>query len=407
MLDLRQKFIEYRIKELKESTDFVNSLLKCITGYAILVGDFDGNIIVFNEGAHQIFGYVAQDVVGIKNIEDFYPPDFVKAGHVNELFDRLIQKGEYSYELTRQRKNGDSFPGQSLLTLVQDDEKRLVGFVEITEDITERKIKENALIAVNQKLIEFSQFKDSLLSIASHELRTPLTSIKSFVEILLYAEEDRPTQVEFLNIINKETDRLIRIINDFLDMSKMESGRMQWQPAELSLLEIVHQVVNSTQPLIEQNKLNLSIKLDPDLPPVLCDKDRLIQVVTNLLGNAIKFTPENGRITISSRLKINPEGNSDRNIAIVGISDTGIGIAPQNFDKIFETFGQVGETLKDRPKGTGLGLPICKKIIEHFGGRIWVESQLGVGSTFFFSLPVMETAGMAREATRVEVEIGR
>jgi signal transduction histidine kinase len=124
------------------------------------------------------------------------------------------------------------------------------------------------------------------------------------------------------------------------------------------------------------------------LPSVIGDKDRLVQVVTNLLGNSIKFTPEFGRIVIKSGLGKDVSSEKENSMVIVSISDTGIGIAPENFERIFETFGQVGNTLKDKPKGTGLGLPICKKIIENFGGKIWVESELKKGSTFFFSLPL-------------------
>lgn len=389
MIDFKQRFIENRIKELQNSTDFVNSLLRCISGYAIVVGDFDGNIIVFNEGARHIFGFEPHEVVSLKNIEDFYPAQFVKAGKLGMLFDRLIGQGEHLYELDRERKNGEVFPCQSLLTLVQDNEGRLVGFVEITQDITDRKKKAELLEKANQELVELNKLKDHFLSIASHELRTPLTSIKSFAEILLNVEEDRATQKEFLGIINEEIDRLIRLINDFLDISKIQAGRMQWETVELSLLDVIQQAISSNRPLLENARLELVTEIQPDLPHVLSDKDRLVQVVTNLLGNSIKFTPEGGKIVIKSILQSGNIAQASKNMVIVSITDTGIGIAPENFGRIFENFGQVGNSLKDRPKGTGLGLPICKKIIENFGGNIWVESQIGKGSTFFFSLPVI------------------
>jgi PAS domain S-box-containing protein len=388
--DLRQEFIEKRVKELQESTDFVNNLLKSITGYSIIVCDFDGNIIVFNDGAQQIFRLSAQDVVGYKNIEDFYPDHFVKARHLNGLFDKLIREGECLYELDRTRNNGEVFPGQSLLTLVKDKEGRFVGFVEITEDITERKKAQVQLENANKRLIDLDKLKDSFLSTASHELRTPLTSIKSFTEILLEYDEDRATRKEFLGIINGETDRLLRLINDFLDISKIQAGRMQWHIAELSMNEIIQQAVSSNRLLIEKGNLDVITVLDPDLPHIMNDKDRLIQVITNLLGNSIKFTPESGKIVIKSRVNQSNGSDGSKDMVIVSIFDTGIGIAPENYERIFENFGQVGQILKDRPKGSGLGLPISKKIIEHFGGRIWVESELGKGSTFFFSLPVAD-----------------
>jgi PAS domain S-box-containing protein len=535
MEGIKQQFIDSRIEELQRSTDFVNNLLKRITGYSIVVGDFDGNIVVFNEGAHQIFGFDPQNVVGIKNIEDFYPSHLVESGILNLLFDNLIKEGECSFELNRKRKNGEIFPGQSLLALVKDNEGRLVGFVEITEDITERKQKErqiqelyrkekqqrlemeaseefnrkiianapnpilvtaidssiiqanpalekmtgysseeilgkkipypwwpkeklldyaldyisgrnqgtieqercfikkngqsiwvlqtiepikydgdvryflanwvdyterkNAheqLEKANQRLIELDKLKDTFISMVSHELRTPLTSIKSFTEILLNCDEDNATQKEFLGIIDSESNRLLRLINDFLDISKIQAGRMQWKKIELSINDVIQQAIISNSPLIKAANLELKTEFGSDLPPVIGDKDRLVQVVTNLLGNSLKFTPESGRIMIKSCLGRGSYPENSRDMIIVSISDTGIGIAPDNFERIFETFGQVGNTLKDRPKGTGLGLPICKKIVEYFGGKIWVESELGRGSTFYFSLPLAgETAHQA------------
>jgi diguanylate cyclase (GGDEF)-like protein/PAS domain S-box-containing protein len=146
MKDLRLQLIESRIKHLQENTDFVINLLRRITGYAVIVGDFDGNIMVFNEGAHRIFGFDAQEVVGCKCIEEFYPSDFVKSGNLDVLFDRLLRDGGCQYELEREKKSGEVFPGQSLLTLIQDNEGRLVGFIEITEDITERKHREDDIL---------------------------------------------------------------------------------------------------------------------------------------------------------------------------------------------------------------------------------------------------------------------
>ena len=136
--------------------------------------------------------------------------------------------------------------------------------------------------------------------------------------------------------------------------------------------------------------------MEPNLPPIRGDRDRLVQVVTNLVSNAIKFTPEGGEIRVGAQvLKGEAEDVSD--MIRLSVSDTGIGIAPDEYEKVFEKFKQVGDTLTDKPKGTGLGLPISKEIVEYHGGRIWVESELGKGSTFYFTLPVVE---------KIEVELG-
>jgi PAS domain S-box-containing protein len=283
--------------------------------------------------------------------------------------------------------------------------------ISMTIDITERKRAEEALkqkmeelrIAY-QKLKELDQLKDSFLSTVSHELRTPLTSIKSFSEILLTYEEDRETQKEFLNIIKEESDRLTRLINDFLDLSKIESGRMQWEMAEVSVADVIKTSINATQALAAKTSLDVKTDISPKLPDVMCDKDRLVQVVTNLLSNAIKFTPEKGKIMVKAGILEREKSKKKADMVMVSVTDSGIGVDPKDHAGIFEKFKQVGDTLTDKPKGTGLGLPICKEIIEHFNGELWVESTLGKGSTFFFSLPMAQAVELEAPEAEETVE---
>ena len=273
------------------------------------------------------------------------------------------------------------------INTILDEKGQVSSLACIGRDITDSKLAKEELEKANERLRELDKLKDNFLSTVSHELRTPLTSIKSFAEILLNYDEDITTQKEFLGIINNECDRLTRLINDFLDLSKIQAGRMQWKTQPVSLESAVRTALTSAQPMIKKENLELILEISPNLPMVLCDADRVVQVMTNLLGNAIKFTPEGGKISIKVLPKTDEAGKA---MVQVSIADTGLGIAEENFQKIFENFGQVGDILKDRPKGTGLGLPICKKIIEHYGGKIWVESQLGKGSTFCFTLPVAQ-----------------
>jgi PAS domain S-box-containing protein len=276
-------------------------------------------------------------------------------------------------------------------------------------DITERKQMEKQLKqqmeelqAANHKLQELDKMKDSFLSTVSHELRTPLTSIKSFAEILLTYDEDKATQREFLTIINQESDRLTKLINNFLDLSKIEAGRMQWEDKEQSLIPIVQNAINITQALAKEQNLTVEFNASENLPVVSCDRDRLVQVVTNLLSNSIKFTPKGGKITVGVKAVEANKSDSDSGTIVVSIADNGIGIAPENHELVFEKFKQVGDTLTDKPKGTGLGLPICKEIIEHYGGKIWVESELGKGSVFSFSLPIVPLAEVKAVIPEVE-----
>ena len=242
--------------------------------------------------------------------------------------------------------------------------------------------------------------KSEFLNTVSHELRTPLTSIKAFAEILLdNVGEDVETQTEFLEIINKESDRLTRLINNLLDLSRIEAGRMKWDSEQLDLHEIAESALNALRGSAEKKGLIVEADLEEDLPTV-GDKDKLIQVVTNLLGNAIKFTSEGGKIVVRAHRK-------DLLTARIEVADSGVGIAPEFHESIFEKFSQVDSSETRDIKGSGLGLPIARSISEHHGGKLFVESEAGVGSTFIVELPlhVEEEAPPESQETKKPVPV--
>lgn len=238
----------------------------------------------------------------------------------------------------------------------------------------------------NAALAELDELKDNFLSSVSHELRTPLTAIKGSAELLLDDEGASPeVQKQFLTIINVESDRLTRLINDVLDLARYEAGQEIWDDAPNPLSNIVESAVAGTQSLAMQKSLSIGVNLDSDLPDVWCDQDKVNQVLTNLLSNAIKFTPENGEIGISAK-ELTTSGNG--RVVEIKVSDNGIGMPQGELEEIFQKFKQIGDTPADIQKGTGLGLPICKEIIAHYAGNIWAKSELGKGSVFTFTLPV-------------------
>lgn len=233
----------------------------------------------------------------------------------------------------------------------------------------------------NEKLKELDLMKSEFLNTVSHELRTPLTSIKAFAEILLdNVGEDPETQTEFLEIINKESDRLTRLINNLLDLSRIEAGRMKWDRDHLDLHEVVTTAVTSLRGAAEKKGLHLEVEIEEDLPTV-GDRDKLIQVVTNLLGNAIKFTSEGGTVRVVA-------GRKDLLTARIEVQDSGVGIEPIYHESIFEKFSQVDSSETRDIKGSGLGLPIARSITEHHDGKLLVESELGKGSVFIVELPL-------------------
>ncbi len=235
----------------------------------------------------------------------------------------------------------------------------------------------------NLQLQEVDQLKSDFLNTVSHELRTPLTSIKAFAEILTDTDpEDEASRIEFLGIINKEADRLTRLINNLLDLSRIEAGKMNWYMEEFQLSEIGQDAYNILKPASEKKGINLTAKLEDQLN-IYGDKDKIAQVLTNLLGNALKFTPEGGSVHISmERHPTMPD------VAEVRVQDSGMGISQEFHHSIFEKFNQVDRSETRNIKGSGLGLPISKNIIDYHHGRIWVESDGTHGSTFFVQLPL-------------------
>ncbi|MBL0067905.1 MAG: response regulator [Chitinophagaceae bacterium] len=246
--------------------------------------------------------------------------------------------------------------------------------------------------------------KSAFLSTVSHELRTPLTSVLGFAKIIRkrldekifpIVERSDPKTTKTINQISEnlqvvisEGERLTHLINDVLDLAKIEAGKMEWNQENVSMPEVAERAIAATTSLFDQKALKLVKQIDTNLPDITGDKDKLIQVIINLISNSVKFT-DKGTVTCRAY--------QEKDELIVSISDTGIGIAPGDYGAVFEQFKQVGgDTLTDKPKGTGLGLPICKEIVEHHGGRIWVESEVGKGSTFSFALPVNKAALPAR-----------
>ncbi|HAW50396.1 TPA: hypothetical protein DCX16_05565 [bacterium] len=250
----------------------------------------------------------------------------------------------------------------------------------------ERKVAERTkeLKEANEELKKMDKIKSDFLSMVAHELRTPLTSIKAFTELLL-SKPDREVEarLRYLGIIHSECNRLTRLINNVLDLSKIEAGKVEWNIQLVSIAEIVNTSLATTHKLIEDSGLEIEAQIEDNLSLVLADKDRLIQVMTNLIGNAVKFTEKGGRIDVRVKKKTRPT-----KCIQVSVSDTGIGIRKKDLDKVFQRFKQVGDGMTNRPEGTGLGLSICKEIIEHHKGKIWVESKLKKGSTFHFNLPI-------------------
>lgn len=319
-----------------------------------------------------------------------------------ELLDRHCET-IFSYEVVELVATSKEYP-----TEVFTAEVELVGnrfgkavATAILKDSTSNDVEDNCIgsvILIRDITLEkeVDQVKTDFISTVSHELRTPLTSILGFAKIVskkledtifpkVHQAEDVKIQrvikqvAQNIDIMVSEGERLTKLINDVLDIAKMEAGRIDWNIQHFSVYELIKQASSATSALFEQKGLELLVDIQENLPHVLGDRDRLLQVVINLISNALKFT-EQGSVTCKATY-------TEHEVTI-SVIDTGIGIPEVDQPKIFEKFKQVGNPLTNKPKGTGLGLSICQEIVKHHGGKIWVESEIGQGSIFSFTLPM-------------------
>uniref|UniRef100_A0A7C4EJF5 histidine kinase n=1 Tax=Fundidesulfovibrio putealis TaxID=270496 RepID=A0A7C4EJF5_9BACT len=322
---------------------------------------------------------------------------------INDGQERQVRAKTAELRFTLDRLEAEVRNRKRAEALLETMNQRLEHKVEVRTRALFRKVAE--MEAANKQLKQLERLKSGFLSSVSHELRTPLTSIMGFVKLIAKdfsrlfmpdAQDARHAKAERLlrnlDIVDKEAERLTRLINDVLDLTRIESGKMPWRDTPLSLAELAADALMAVQGRLE-NRPEVVVTLDvsPEQPPVLADRDRILQVFINLLDNALKFTEE-GSVNVESR----PGADGD---VMLCVTDTGPGISPEEAEKIFDKFHQHDrkDTLKDKPKGTGLGLAICKHIVEHYGGRIWVEPASGGGSAFCFTLPKVQAPGHAGE----------
>ena len=270
-------------------------------------------------------------------------------------------------------------------------------------DGLERKVTERTrdLAVANERLQELDRLKSDFVANVSHELRTPLTAIKGAVDLVLREVAGPLTekQSHYLNRVRSNTQHLAGLINDLLDLSKIESGKIEVKSCRVSLAGLVHEVVETLRPVAAEKTIALEAAITEPSILVWADRDKVNQVLMNLIGNAIKFTPAQGRVAVSA-------SKNGKESVRVTVSDTGPGIPPEEKEKIFDKFYQISEVRGPKPRGTGLGLAICKALVELHGGRIWVESEMNRGSKFVFTLPASGPQNL-RSSGQEAVDVSR
>lgn len=358
--------------QLNYSRKYINNIVESINN-GIVATDLSGEITLINKNATAILGIESGDVIG-KRYKNVFTDKLTK--QVDQLRQKILNEG-YVIETRFEHSPYKEFPitlGINASILLDDSNQR-IGIIFVFRDML-------ASMEI-QRLLQLDEMKSEFVSNVSHELRTPLSIIKSYVEAILdqVDPEDFETQREFLNVVNEETDRLSGLVNDLLDISRIESGKFEISLTPISLVEIIESVIDNLQS--ETDLHTIVTKIPSDLKPVPADRDKMTQVFINLINNAIKFSPEGGEIEIEIIVM--------RKMLLCLVKDQGIGIAEEGLSKIFEKFYRVDNSDTYEIPGTGLGLPIVKHIISSHGGEITVKSEINKGSEFILSLPYDES----------------
>jgi PAS domain S-box-containing protein len=352
-------------RALQESESRLRAVLSSTVDGIITINE-DGIVESFNPAAERIFGYQAAEAIS-QNVKLLMPEpyhsqhDTYLRNYRNGGAPKIIGTGRV---VIGRRKDGVTFPMELGVSAVQQGDHRL--FIGIVRDITERRAVE--------------RMKDEFISVVSHELRTPLTSIRGSLGLLAGGLLERaPDKARrMLDIAVANTDRLVRLINDILDIERIESGKVTMQLQSCEAASLMTQAVESVRAIADKAGVTLELSTPPSAH-LWADSDRIIQTLTNLLGNAIKFSPSGATVWLSAQLQ------SEQ--IVFHVKDQGRGIPEDKLEQIFERFQQVDASDAREKGGTGLGLAICRSIVQQHGGHIWVESTIGQGSTFSFTLP--------------------
>lgn len=364
---------------------------------AIIVREPDGKILQWNAGAEETYGWMAPEAIG-QITHTFLKTQLPVSGE--EVQSHLDRSGRWDGELVHTRRDGTQITVESRHVLVRSAHHVPVAVLEVNRDITQRKRAQRAVqtlnaqlqttadeLAISNKELDLrnreveraNRMKSEFLASMSHELRTPLNAIIGFSDLI--AEQTagglNAKQQRFIGHIQQGARHLLALINDILDLSKVEAGRLELHRENVPVAGVLAEVLTNLRAAASAKHIHVRSSIGPDVT-AFADRMRFKQILFNLLSNAIKFTPEDGKVWV--------ESVEHRGRLTVSVSDTGIGIPPEEHESIFDAFQQVGTTTKGVKEGTGLGLAITKRLVQEHGGRIWVESEPGMGTRMSFTV---------------------
>lgn len=383
-------------ESLRQSEERFRLLVEGVTDYAIFMLDANGHVVTWNAGAQRISGYSAQEIIG-SHFSTFYPQEARDSSWPEHELTVAAATGRFDDEGQRLRKGGETFHARVTITSMRDSRGRLIGFAKLTRDLTERRRVEALETAGHEReqllraersarmaAQRATRLKDEFLATLSHELRTPLSAILGWTQILgTRLDSTRPEDLRrAIEVIDRNARAQVQLIDDLLDMSRVMAGKVRLEMRATNLQEVVTSAVESCEPTARAKGVTLELTLDPVGAVVSADAERLQQVVWNLLSNAVKFTPQGGRI----RVVMTRVGDQVE----LAVTDTGVGIPAPFLDFVFDRFSQKDSSVSRSFGGLGLGLAICKQLMELHGGGIRASSPgEGQGATFVVTLPLV------------------
>jgi PAS domain S-box-containing protein len=367
---------------LQRTLDSYHRMVEEVEDYAIILLDIEGNIQNWNKGAEKIKGYKSEDIVG-KSFKNFYFPEDIDSRLPERLLEQARVTGKATHEGWRRRKDNSRFWGSIVITAIHDDENNVIGFTKVTRDLTERKLSEDQIKQYTAELEFKNKELNQFVSIASHDLQEPLRKIGIFASLLSENLDDKESSVRYLEKISSSAQRMSNLIKEVLRYSMLSTEEMA---VSTNLNQILKNIADDFEVTIREK--NATIKY-PEMPFVKGIPIQLHQLFANIIGNALKFNDklpliniEWERITELEKLQyplLNPKFNYIR----FSITDNGLGFSQEYSEKIFKMF----QRLDASQQGTGIGLALCKKIIENHHGHITALSEEGKGTTITFYLP--------------------
>ncbi len=357
---------------LRQSEERFRLLVDGVSDYAIFMLAPDGVVTSWNTGAERIKGYTSEEIIG-KHFSRFYPASDIEAGKPWEALAMARRTGRSEAEGWRLKKNGERFWARTALTALYDSAGHMRGFAKVTQDLTERRYV--------QDLEQASRNVSTFISMLTHELRNPLAPIRTAIQVMTRMPEASPALQNMLQMVDRQSTHLARILDDMMDASRAAQGKITMEQTVVDMAEVIQRALEAATPSIEAANHHVTLDLPKKGLFLHGDSNRLTQLLTNVLNNAARYTPQGGQITIAAR--------TEEGCAIIQVADSGRGIAPDDIERIFAMFVQAGSSDNNPGGGLGVGLALARTIAELHGGSLTARSEgVNKGSEFTLKLPL-------------------